>query len=458
MRAPLSSASELLTADALSIYRAAVAASHAGRLVERALCWQGDGLTIGNDSLRPERFGSILVVGAGKSAEPMARALMAALAERGLARRCRGMVAVAHTPSSDVGAVRLVQTRHSHENLPTQDGVQFATSLAQLLRQASEDTLVFFLLAGGASALLPLPADGVSVTEKARATRMLAAAGATITELNTVRRHLSQLKGGQLAALATPATVVSLIVSDVVGDDLSVVGSGPTFPDATSYGDAVEVLERYRVYEDVPNAVKEHLKQGVAGLRPDTPAVLPSTVTNHVVGGPVRFLEDAQRIAAERGFRVVDLGAGLVGPANDLGVRLAELVLSNRSPDSPLCFLGVGETTVCLGENPGLGGRNQELVLAALERLTAAEDVSGDFVVLSAGSDGEDGPTDAAGAYINPRTLGDAMGEGDGLRTALLQHDAYPYLEKKGALIKTGWTETNVLDLQAVLLRPRAKT
>jgi hydroxypyruvate reductase len=316
--------------------------------------------------------------------------------------------------------------------------------------EAEAGDLVLCLISGGASALMPLPAPPITLDEKQAVTRLLLASGANIHELNAVRKHISAIKGGQLARLAAPATVVCLMLSDVIGDNLDTIGSGPTAPDASTFVGARAVLERYGILERVPAAVRERLEQGVAGRIPDTPKPgdpLFARVRNAVVGSNDLALRAAAARARALGYRPLVLSSMIEGETREVARMHAaiarEVLKSGRPVRPPACIVPGGETTVTL-RGEGLGGRNQEFVLAA------AMDLAGlpRTVVLSAGTDGTDGPTDAAGAIAD----GDTLRRAPDAARYLAENDSYHYFERLGDLIKTGPTNTNVMDVRLLLV------
>ncbi len=443
--------------DALAVWTAGVEAVEAGRLVRRALRVRGDALLLGGESVPLEPVRRILVVGAGKAGAPMAAAVEAVLGPRLLeAKRVEGRVNV---PDRDVVPLRRVvlhPARSGYANQPTAAGVEGARLIRELLAGAGPRDLVLCLLSGGGSALLPAPVPGLTLADKRRVTGLLHASGAAIGEMNAVRKHLSALKGGGLARAAGRARVVSLIVSDVVADPLDVIASGPTAPDPTTYADALAVLDRRGLRGRTPPGVVAHLERGAAGELPETPKRLGPRVRNLVVGNNAAALRAAAAEGRRRGYRVVNLGSRVEGEAREVGRVLAGILASARAEGAPgappLCILSGGETTVTLGSRPGRGGRNQELVLAVLERL--GEGGLAGAVVLSGGTDGEDGPTDAAGAVADAPTARRARRAGLDPAAALAAHDAYPFFDACGGLVKSGPTGTNVMDLRVAILRP----
>jgi hydroxypyruvate reductase/glycerate 2-kinase len=322
-----------------------------------------------------------------------------------------------------------------------------------LLASAGPEDVAICLLSGGGSALLPAPAAGITLDDKQTVTKLLHACGATIREMNAVRKHVSRVKGGRLAQAFRGKQLVSMIISDVVGDPLDVIASGPTAPDPTTFADAVAVLDKYGLTDRVPAAVLDHLRAGTRGEIPETPKTLPPSVSNVIIGSNVTALAAATRDAESRGYRVLDLGPFVEGEAKEVAVVLAGIVRSIRERGEPVappaCVLVGGETTVALGPNPGKGGRNQEFVLAAADKL--GDGMAG-VCVLSGGTDGEDGPTDAAGAVATAETLARAAALGLDPADHLRRHDVYPLFDAVGGLVRTGLTGTNVMDVRVILV------
>ncbi|QEG29355.1 Putative hydroxypyruvate reductase [Gemmata obscuriglobus] len=423
---------------ALEIWRAAVDAVRPQPLVRAAV--ESDPM------IRAAR--RVLVVGAGKAGPGMAAGLEAALADR--LDRVEGLVNVPAGLTAPLRRVRLHAGRPQGVNEPTAEGVAGAEEMLRLLAGAGPDDVAVCLLSGGGSALLPAPVENVSLADKLAVTKLLHRSGATIDEMNCVRKHLSRLKGGRLAQAFRGARLVSLIISDVVGDPLDVIGSGPTAPDPTTFADALDVLTRYGLRDATPASVLHHLEAGRGGLSPETPKQAPPSVENRVLGSNRIALDAARHRAAALGYRVLDLGAFVEGETREVATAVAGVVRSIWRDAEPLgppaCVLLGGETTVALGGAMGKGGRNQEFVLALGVKLKS--EMAG-VTVLSAGTDGEDGPTDAAGAVADAATLAQVGTAEEFLR----RHDAYHFFERTGGLIKTGLTGTNVMDVRIVLMR-----
>ena len=433
-----------LSKQALRIFRAALQAADPMRAVLAHLRIEGGVLIAGRKRYRLGEFQSTYVIGAGKASVKMAAAV-----EKLLGRRIRaGLI---NTKYGHGARLRRVEINESGHPLPDAMGQAGAERIASIAAGAAEDDLILFLVSGGASALMPLPAPPLTLEEKQATTRLLLACGATIHEINCVRKHISAIKGGQLARLAYPATVLALILSDVVGDDLDVIGSGPTVPDSSTFADARAILERYGVFEQVPDAVRRRLQAGTQETPKPGDAIF-QRVENLIIGSNRLALDAAAREARSLGYRTLVLTTTLQGEAREVAQVLAgiarEIRASGRPIPPPVCVLAGGETTVTI-RGSGMGGRNQELALAAASGIAGLEDVA----ILSAGTDGTDGPTDAAGAIAEGSTLAHAAAAGLDAAQYLARNDSYHFFDKLGGLIRTGPTGTNVADIQIVLVR-----
>jgi hydroxypyruvate reductase/glycerate 2-kinase len=437
----------MLRAHARDIWQAAVDAARPEELIRAALA---------NPSLpllqSVRQASRILVVGAGKAGAAMSAAIEVALPD--CLDRITGVVNVPAESVRPLRRIRLHPGRTAGTNQPTAESVVGAREILALVGAAGPDDVALCLISGGGSALLPAPAAGISLEDKQQLTGLLHACGASINEMNCVRKHLSDVKGGRLAQAFKGRALFSLIISDVIGDPLDVIASGPTAADPTSFADALSVLEKYHLTGRTPAAILQHLKRGAAGAVPETLKTLPANVHNLVIGNNARSLRAAQRRAEELGYRVLNLGSFLEGETRHLATALAGIVRSIRADNQPLsppvCLLSGGETTVTLGDSQGLGGRNQEFVLAALAYL-GGEGLR-DVVVLSGGTDGEDGPTDAAGAIADQETYRRAAALGLAPIAFLSRHDAYHFFEATHDLLKTGLTQTNVMDVRVLLI------
>jgi glycerate 2-kinase len=411
-----------LRRQALRIFRAALKAADPYQAVLRHL------------RLNPQAYQNIFVIGAGKASAQMARGVERLIG----ARITAGEINVKDGHGAKLRRIKINECGHP---VPDQRGVAGARRIAQIASQAGPDDLVICLISGGASALLPLPAPSITLVQKQKITRSLLACGASIHEINCVRKHISAIKGGQLARLAYPATLLTLILSDVVGDDLDVIGSGPTVPDRSAIADARAILNKY----GIPN--KLHMEET------PKPGDKVFQKTRNVIVGSNALAVDAAAIEAVRlGFNTLVLSTSLVGEAREVArVHAAiarEIQVAGRPVRVPACVISGGETTVTI-RGKGLGGRNQEFALAA------AIDIAGlgDAVILSAGTDGTDGPTDAAGAIADGATLARAQALHLDAPEYLANNDSYRFLDATGDLIKTGPTGTNVADIQLILVR-----
>ncbi len=437
-----------LAEQARSIWRAAVDAVRPGPLVVRALCDATDPLVAAVRSAP-----RVVVVGAGKAGADMAAAVEEAFADR--LDRVAGWVNVPEGAERTLRRITLHPARPAGVNEPTAAGVAGTEAMLELLRSAGPDDAAVCLLSGGGSALLPAPVEGVSLADKLAVTKLLHRSGAAIHEMNAVRKHLSRVKGGRLAEAFTGRGLLSLIVSDVVGDPLDVIASGPTAADPSTFADALAVLDRFGPRDRVPRTVLTHLERGVRGEVLETPKRPPVGVTNRVLASNAVALAAAEGRAAALGYRVVNLGPFVEGETREVATALAGVVRSVRDGGKPVpppaCVLVGGETTVTLGDSPGKGGRNQEFTLALMAKL-GADGMRG-VAVLSGGTDGEDGPTDAAGAYADADTLDRAARLGVSAADHLRTHDAYAFFDRAGGLLRTGLTGTNVMDVRVVLVR-----
>lgn len=433
---------------AKEVFAAGVEAADPRRAVERSLAWTVDGRPqIAGEPLEP---GSRLkVVAAGKAGVRMAEAVVGSLPLDLFAEA--GFVVVDAAGFRQVDPFRVLVAGHP---VPDAAGVSAAIAIREYLRGNREGDAVLVLLSGGASALLPAPAAGITLEDKVETTRRLLASGAPIQEINCVRKHLSTLKGGGMARLAAPARVESLILSDVVGDDLGTVASGPTAPDSTSFEDACGVLARHGLLAEVPGAVIERFEAGLRGEVEDTPIAgdpIFSRVLNRLVGSNAQSLEAGRARAQDLGFASYTASKALTGEARDAAAYLASVARREWRGQGSLAVLAGGETTVTL-RGDGSGGRNQEMALA-FALLAERSPLAGDWVFLSAGTDGRDGPTDAAGAVVDAGTLGRIRGAALDPEIELERNNSYPALRAADALFVTGPTGTNVADLQVLLLR-----
>jgi hydroxypyruvate reductase len=443
-----------LRADALAVFRAGVAAADPTALVAAALRISPAGRPIvAGDELRAGA--ALRVVAIGKAAPAMAAAAAAKLP--GNIFPGPGVAVVNRENERPVERFRILAAGHP---IPDEAGAEAAREVERHAGGARAGDGLIVLLSGGASALLPAPAAGLGLADKVAVTDLLLRSGAGIGELNTVRKHLSRLKGGGLARLARPAAVETLILSDVIGDDPSTIASGPTAPDPTTFEQALAILERRGLLERVPRAVRERLERGARGEEEETPKpgdVLFARVRNRILGSNSLSLDAARKEAEARGYAARLASRALTGEAREAALLLARPARGAAGAPSGAAgrdaILSGGETTVTV-RGGGRGGRNQELALAfALEAERAPLTGAAPWVFLSAGTDGIDGPTDAAGAVVDEGTLERGRRAGLDPRHALEENDSYAFLERAGDLIRTGATGTNVADLQVFLQR-----
>lgn len=427
---------------AAAIWQAALAAGAVEPLVRRALRREGGKLLAGPRAWDLDRLRRVIVLGCGKAGATMARAVEGVLEDR----IAEGFVVVKDGYTGPTGRIRLAEASHP---VPDGRGQQAAQRLLDLAGSAGADDLVIVLISGGGSALTPAPAPPITLEEKQATTRLLLGAGATINELNAVRKHLSLLKGGQLARAAVPAEVLTLVLSDVIGDPLDVIASGPTAPDPSTFEDALGVLTGHGVGNRLPPSIAARLEAGRRGEVAETPKPgdpLFHRVTNLVIGNNALVVEGAAARAWQLGYEPHVLTHGLQGEAREVA---RDLIARARRLPAAACLIAGGETTVTV-RGRGQGGRCQEFALAAALALRPDEGL----VVLAGGTDGTDGPTDAAGAVVDATTAARGRLGGHDAGQALEDNDAYSYLDAVGDLLVTGPTHTNLLDLY-LLLQPR---
>lgn len=468
--------SRTLREQALEIWRAAVQAVDAERLVRESIRVADGRLRVGSFDRPLAEIGRIVVVGTGKAGAGMATGVEAALGEQlATEKRLTGWLNVPADCLRPLRWITLHAARPAGVNEPTEAGVVGAERILELVASLGPDDLCLCLISGGGSALLPAPVEGVSLEDKQRVTRMLSAAGANIEQLNTVRKQLSRIKGGRLAQACRAGRLVSLVISDVLGDPLDVIASGPTVPDSATAVDALRVLDTFggitggvptRVYEQIAAFATNARSQSARQLEVSQPGHRFQTesgclVENWVIGNNAVAVEAAATAARGLGYQVqARSSTTLEGLADDLGRELAREAMRMRASGERTCLITGGEPVVRLApaEQRGRGGRNQQLVLAALAELwTQAGDraVTSDpfdgLVILSGGTDGEDGPTDAAGALADHEVSTTARSQSLDPHPYLASNDAYRFFERVEGLIKTGPTHTNVCDVRVVL-------
>ena len=430
-----------------SILRAALTAADPQEAVRRSMVRQGNLLLAGEKRYDLETVRHIYIIGAGKAAVPMALA-----AEEVLGEKISGGLIV--TPHGQTGSLKRIRVLSAGHPIPDHKGLSAAEECIRQAVAAGKDDLVLVLLSGGASALLPAPVHGITLKNKQRVTELLLKSGAGISEINAVRKHLSRIKGGRLAAQIYPASSLTLILSDVLDNDISAIASGPTVPDPFLFSDAVAILKQYHLLNRLPAAVRGHLSRGLRGRYPETPKPgdpIFDAAQHVIVCDNRRSVEAAMAQAQALGFQVAVLTTSLRGEAREIarvfGAMAHEIHRFGRPLCRPACVLAGGELTVTV-KGRGLGGRAQEFVLAA------ALDVAGlpKTTVIGFGTDGLDGPTEAAGAVADGTTVERALKAGLDPAKALAGHNSYPFFKSLGDLILTGPTGTNVNDLYLLLM------
>lgn len=428
--------------DAITIFNAAVAAVQPACLMQQYVQVQQDVLTVGNQSFPLHPDNTVWIFGAGKAAAAMAQALENILTDIPK----KGIVITKYAHALPLTAIQLTEAGHP---IPDENSVSATAKMILMLGAVKPGDIVLFLLSGGASALLADYPPGADLMQVQQVFSLLLKSGADIYEMNIVRKHLSAVKGGQLALLANTNAWCSLILSDVVGDDLSIIGSGPTVADPSTFGDAMAILRKYNLVPLLPAAIYNYLQQGCAGKIAETPkpghAGL-AHVHNFLTGSNHIALEAAQRKAISLGYNTQILTSTATGTAEDLAAQLVHAA-SQKQDGQPQCLLMGGESTVIVNGD-GLGGRNQHLALAAGMLL---KDVPG-ITILSAGTDGTDGPTDAAGAFADKELMAAKAAMGLDATDFLQRNDAYHFFEKGGGLVKTGPTQTNVMDIMLAII------
>ena len=439
---------EEMRKQALEIFQTALRAVDPVDAIFQHVRMEDDSLQIGERRLELDNFERILVVGAGKANAPMAQAIESLLGERLSA----GVIVVKDGHGLPLQHVRVHEASHP---VPDERGLRGAEEILSLVSGAGEKDLVICLLSGGGSALLVAPAEGVTLKDKQQVTQLLLACGASIHEINSVRKHLSRVKGGGLARAAHPATLVSLILSDVIGDDLDTIASGPTVPDSTTFRQAEQILERYGIWDQVPSSARIYIEKGVNGEIAETPKPGDPSFQRDawaLVGTNLQALKAARKEAERMGYGTMILSGMMEGETREVAkahVAIAKEVLSSENPiRPPACVLSGGETTVTL-RGEGKGGRNTEFALAAAIAMEGLQNV----VILSGGTDGTDGPTDAAGAYADGQTVARARQKELDPADYLQRNDSYTFFENLGGLVITGPTRTNVMDVRVMLIR-----
>ncbi|HEX3052690.1 MAG TPA: glycerate kinase [Aggregatilineaceae bacterium] len=433
--------------NALTVLAAALDAADPAQAIRRMVFCSDHTLWVDGTAYDLRRFKRVVVVGGGKAGASMAAAIEEIVEDRITA----GVVSVKYGYTAPT---QIIEVREAAHPVPDEAGVNNTRAIVKLLREATQDDLVICLISGGGSALMTLPVEGVSLDDVQILTQTLLKSGAPIEALNAVRKHLSQVQGGQMARLAYPATLITLVLSDVVGSPLDVIASGPTVPDPTTFAHAQAVLARYVESSVIPSSIRRYLLRGLSGGAADTPKTDDEAfdrMQTVIIADNARAAQAAVEKAAEVGYHSLLLSTFVEGEAREVGRVLAalgkEIVMHSRPVPRPACLILGGETTVTV-RGDGRGGRNQELALAAALAIQGWDDL----VIASLGTDGTDGPTDAAGGVVDGSTVARGQTLGLSAHAALDQNDAYTFLSQTDNLLVTGPTNTNVNDLMAVFV------
>ncbi len=439
--------------DLKEIYLRGIEAVNPETAVKNHLVLSGDRLTLMRSGVELKTFNlddfkNIYVVGGGKATAPMAKAVEELLGKR----ISDGCISVKYGYTVDLKTISICEASHP---IPDENGVKGASCILSILEKAGKDDLVISLISGGGSALLPLPPEPITLDEKRKTTDLLLKSGASIHEINSIRKHLSLVKGGNMARAASPATVINLMISDVVGDNKDVIASGPFVPDDSTFHSAMDILERYGLSDKVPRNVLDRIRSGVDGATGENPRAddpLFEKVTNLIVASNIIALTAAKAEAEKRGYNTIILSSLIEGDTADVAdwhSRIArEILMSSNPTPAPACVISGGETTVRV-TGTGLGGRNMEFALQSARHITGTAGVT----MASVGTDGTDGPTDAAGAVADWQTVERAGEKGVDIETYRKNNDSYNFFKELGDLVVTGPTNTNVMDMRFIIIK-----
>ncbi|WP_291461230.1 glycerate kinase [Desulfobacula sp.] len=434
--------------DAVDIFNEGLGAVDPKTCIHRCCRLKRNVFTVNNRAYDLNKFERIIVLGAGKAGASMANAMEKILQNRITA----GIVIVKYKHVENLKRITMVEAGHP---VPDANSVAGAEKLLKMAQKADENTLVICLISGGGSALMTLPAHGLTLEDKQKTTEVLLGCGATIHGINTIRKHLSRIKGGLLAKAVYPAPVICLVLSDVVGDDLDIIASGPAVPDRGTFEQCLKIIETHGIKDCLPSTVLQYLKKGSQGLIPETPKQghpVFENIFHTIIASNINALLSAEKKAGDLKYHTQILSSMIEGQTIDVATvhtAIAKEILATGHPlKPPACILSGGETTVTMKGN-GKGGRNQEFALACALKIKGLEHV----VILSAGTDGTDGPTDAAGAIADHTTIQRAVAQGLTPEQFLNENNAYPFFDHISDLFKTGPTNTNVMDLRIILIR-----
>lgn len=433
--------------DAIAIFHSGLKAVDPVVAVKRHLKYLDSRLEIQGQTYDLSEFENIYVIGMGKASASMARAI-----EELIGERCTdGIINVKRGHSVPLKIAKINEAGHP---VPDEAGLAGTKEIIELLEQTCEKDLVLCLISGGGSALLPAPSEGLTLQDKQQTTKVLLDSGANIHEINAIRKHISQVKGGRLARMAYPSTLISLILSDVIGDNLDSIASGPTVPDSSTFEDCLHILDKYEIRQRILRSVVEFLEKGVRGEVEETPKTEDPAFTktgNFIIGSNILAVRAAKEKADELGYNSLILSSFIEGETKEVArvhSAIVKGIISTSNPVArPACVISGGETTVTI-RGKGLGGRNQEFSLAAAIDIDGLENT----VILSGGTDGTDGPTDAAGAIADGTSLRRARELNLKADYYLRENDSYNFFQKLGDLLITGPTRTNVMDLRLVLV------
>lgn len=433
-----------LRSDAEKVIRHVIHSVDPGTVVERCLSLDGDSLFVDSNRFDLSRHKSVCVLAGGKAACSMARAIEKIIGER----ITGGLVSTKYGHAQKLEILPVIEASHP---VPDEMSVKCASQTLDIASRLSDDDLLLVLISGGASAIWCAPAESLTLEDKRVATSAMLSCGATIHEINTVRKHLSSFKGGRLAEAAHPATVISLVLSDVIGDDLTSIASGPTVPDPTTFEQAMRVFEEYSITSAIPKAVIDHLQDGIDGKNPETPKSANPDDIQNVVGSNALARKAASDFGHSLGYNVHQIDEPIQGEAKEAAADLCNLAKriksGKESIDLPALIVAGGEATVTL-KGHGVGGRSQEMALAAAIELENTDRI----LFASFGTDGNDGPTDAAGALADSTTLKRAREHGMIAEHFLDNNDSHSFFRRINDLIITGPTGTNVMDIQLIFV------
>ena len=436
-----------LRADALDIFLAGLRSVDSFSAVRKHFSLEKNDLKVNGIEYPLDDYDNIYVLGTGKATAAMAQAVEEVLSKRITA----GFINVKYGHTRPLKYITVKEAGHP---VPDAAGLQGSEQIIRLLQSAGEKDLIIFIISGGGSALLPSPVPGLTLNDLQKTTQTLLEVGANIDEINTLRKHLSRLKGGRLAKLAYPATLISLILSDVVGDDLGSIASGPTAPDESSYHTCIRIIDKFDIGKKIPKRVLDFFVSGQNGKEEETvksgdPVF--RRIQNVIIGSNIQAVKEAKRRAETLGYNSLILSSSIEGEAKEVAkmhASIAKEIISTNNPlPPPACVISGGETTVTI-RGHGMGGRNQEFALAAAVEIDGLDNT----LILSCGTDGTDGPTDAAGAVVDGQTINRAKQKQMDAEKYLLDNNSYPFFKALDDLIFTGPTFTNVMDLRLIMV------